>query len=105
MDLARHIEAVLAVFTLLAGVVALGRRKGWLNIAWLNLAKRQVPGRQRQLEMLERISLGTNQSLHLVRFGSRSVLIATSPSGSSCCLLCEEDNPSRVTQKSVGGVL
>jgi flagellar biogenesis protein FliO len=78
MDLARDVAAVLAVFGILAATLWALRRAG--------AAKWRVPGRTRsrgRMEVVERVALGPQQALHLVRLGTRALLIASHPAGCS----------------------
>jgi len=74
------VVAVIFVIGLLLAVLFALRKKGALTIAALQNGK---PGKR--LELVERLALGPQQALHLVRAGDRCVLIATSPS--SCQVL------------------
>jgi flagellar biogenesis protein FliO len=62
-----------------------------LAAAVLFLQKRGIPGLKasgpRQIEALERLRLGPNHTLHLVRIGERHLLVATH--GAGCTLLGE----------------
>jgi hypothetical protein len=98
MDLLQPILAIALVLGLLAAALLLLKNRG---AATFRLPG-QISGRftgaisgrlsgsgQRKLEVLERVALGPQHSIHLVRVGERQVLIGTSPS--SCQLL--ESNP------------
>ncbi len=69
--------AVALVAALLAGTLLWLRRKGFAGAAGRLLGVR----RPRQLEMLDRLSLTPQHSLHLVRLGNRTLLLGRSPSG------------------------
>jgi flagellar biogenesis protein FliO len=75
MDMFEPALAIVFVLGLLGGVLAILRRRG--AVSFRTAAK--------NLEVVERVSLGPQHALHLVRAGSRSLLIATSPH--SCHLL------------------
>ena len=94
MDLLQPLAAIVLVLGLLAAALLLLKKRG--------AATFQLPGQisgrftgaisgrlsgsgQRKLEVLERVALGPQHSVHLVRVGERQVLIGTSPS--SCQLL------------------
>ncbi len=80
MDVARDVAAVLAVFGILAATLWALKRAG--------AAKWRVPGRARsrgRMELVERVALGPQQALHLVRLGTRALLIASHPGG--CALI------------------
>ena len=98
MDLLQPLAAIVLVLGLLAAALLLLKKRG--------AATFQLPGQisgrftgaisgrlsgsgQRKLEVLERVALGPQHSVHLVRVGERQLLIGTSPS--SCQLL--ESNP------------
>jgi flagellar biogenesis protein FliO len=79
--------AVLMVMALLAGLLLGMRRRGMARF------RIGLPGRktQRRLEVMERLPLTPQHSLHMVRMGGRGLLIGVSPSG--CNLLDSWDNP------------
>lgn len=70
--------AVGLVGALLAGALAWLRRRGLLRMAGNGLHLRRRP---RRLEMLDRLALTPQHSLHLVRLGNRTILLGRSPSG------------------------
>jgi flagellar biosynthetic protein FliO len=78
MELTQQILMIVAVFALLGGLLWLLRRRGTLSFA---------PRRTsvRRLEILERVPLTPQHSLHLVRISGKVVLIGTAPS--ACTLL------------------
>ncbi len=89
MDTIQPFAAVVLVLVLLAGTLLLLRKRGAAGFRLPGFATGNVQGRDpRRLEVLERLALDPQHSLHLVRVGGRSVVIATTPS--SCQLLCEE---------------
>lgn len=67
--------AVVFVLLLLGGVLFLLRRKG---VASFQIAARRA-GLPRRMETVERVPLGPQQSLHLVRVGEASFLVAIGP--------------------------
>ena len=75
MDLAGQLAAVLFVVALLWLVVWILRRKG--AVAGFTAGKRG----ERSLEVLERLSLTPQHSMHLVRSGGRRFLLGAHPSG------------------------
>jgi len=81
MQLTEQIGMVLAVFALLGGLLWFAKTRG---LAALRVGARRA-GNTRRLEVLERLPLTAQHSLHLVRVADRTVLIATAPS--SCTLL------------------
>jgi flagellar biogenesis protein FliO len=84
MDLIQPFCAVLLVLGLLGGTLLFLKNKG---AASFHLPRRASAG-PRRMEVVERVALGPQHALHLVRVGNRSVVVATGPS--SCQLLCEE---------------
>jgi flagellar biosynthetic protein FliO len=81
MQLTEQIGMVLLVFALLGGLLWFSKRRG---LASFPLGPRRSAN-ARRLEVLERVPLTPQHSLHLVRVAERTVLIATAPS--SCTLL------------------
>lgn len=83
--------AVALVAALLAGTLLWLRRKGFGGTAGKLLGIR----RPRRLEMLDRLSLTPQHSLHLVRLGNRTLLLGRSPSGLALLDTVEgrSDNP------------
>ena len=67
--------AVVFVLALLGAVLFLLRRKG---VASFQIAARRA-GLPRRMEAVEKVSLGPQQSLHLVRVGDASYLVAMGP--------------------------
>ena len=82
MALTQQIIMVLVVFGLLGGLMWLLKRRGSLAFS---------PRRSgaRRLEVLERVPLTPQHSLHLVRIAGKVVLIGTAPS--ACTLLDQSD--------------
>jgi flagellar biogenesis protein FliO len=66
-----------AVIALAAGLAAWLRRKGLAGPAALPAGWRKT----RCLESMDRLALGPQHSLHLVRLGGRAILVGRSPSG------------------------
>jgi flagellar biogenesis protein FliO len=80
MDYVRQMAAVGAVFLLLGGLLWWMRRRGFA-----------APGKARgarRMEVLERLSLGPQHSLHLVRWDGATLLVACSPAG--CTRIADE---------------
>ena len=82
--------AVLMVFALLAGLMLWLRRRGIARFRFRTGFTRRKTARR--LELLERLPLTPQHSLHVVRMGGRALLIGVSPSG--CALLESWDNGS-----------
>ncbi len=81
MELIRQTLAIVGVLLLLAGLLWWLRRKG---LAQYGMRLPRGP-RHRNLEAVERLALGPQHSLHLVRLGARGLLIGISPAG--CAVL------------------
>jgi flagellar biogenesis protein FliO len=78
MDVLQPFTATLFVMALLGGAFMLLKKRGAATI-------RFPAAGTRRLQVVERVSLGPQHALHLVRTGDRMVLIATAPN--SCQLL------------------
>jgi flagellar biogenesis protein FliO len=78
MNWTEQMLAVALVAALLAGTLVWLRRKGFAGTAGNRL---RLLRRPRRLEMLDRLSLTPQHSLHLVRLGTRTILLGRSPSG------------------------
>jgi flagellar biogenesis protein FliO len=72
--------AIAFVLALLVAVLFVLRKAGGLKFTGPQNGKRES-----QIEIVERVALGPQHGLHLVRAGGRSVLIVTAPS--SCQVL------------------
>jgi flagellar biogenesis protein FliO len=88
------LASILVVFGLLAGVLWWLRRLG-LAVPGGGFAR----GRSPRLESLDRLALGPQYNLHLVRVDRSVVLVACSPAG---CVLF---NPGEVGRANHNGVL
>lgn len=87
METIRETGAVALVLALALGAAWWLRGRGLAGVAAsLSLPRK---GHARRLESLERLTLGPQQSLHLVRLGSSAMLIAAWPTG--CVLLHRAD--------------
>ena len=75
-------QTIAIFFVLLLLVVALWflKRRG---LATLNTTMAKRLGKQKFMQVLERVPLTANHSLHLVRVHDRVILIGVSPSGCS----------------------
>ena len=78
MDALQPVLAVVFVLILLGGTLLLLRKRG---AASFNLPK--LGGAQRRMELIERLPLSAQHSLHLVKIDGQIVLIATAPGGCS----------------------
>jgi flagellar biosynthetic protein FliO len=88
MDAFQQLWVVVVVLGVLCGGLWLLKRKGWAQTAFRRAGE---DGRPR-LEVIDRLPLTPQHSLHLVRWADRTLLIGLSPTG--CNLL--ESNPSGV---------
>jgi flagellar biosynthetic protein FliO len=79
MEGIQQAATVAAVLALLGATLWWLRRRGFAT-----LAMGRKPG-GRRLESLERLPLGPQQTLHLVRVGQTALLLASSPTG--CALV------------------
>ena len=70
--------AVFFVLLLLAATLWLLRRRG---VATVNTVLAKRLSKQRLMQVMERVPLTANHSLHLVRIQDRVILIGVSPSG------------------------
>jgi flagellar biosynthetic protein FliO len=77
MEVMQQITAVALVLSLLGGSLWWLRRRGF---AGLTVARR---GGERRIECLERLPLGPQHTLLLVRVGENELLLSASPSGCS----------------------
>ena len=91
MDLARQSLAITLVFALLGAALWLLKRKGIL-------AARRNPLHRGSIEACGRLSLTAQHSIHLVRVGDRSLVVAVHPGGLT--LLC--DAGPELTRQSEG---
>ena len=80
MEVIQQAAAVVGVLLLLGATLWWLRRRGFAGV---NVLKKSSV---RRLECLERLPLGPQHTLHLVRFGERALLLATSSAG---CALVE----------------
>jgi flagellar biosynthetic protein FliO len=78
MEATGQMAAVALVLLLLGATLWALKRNGFAGVA-----RRKSSGRR--LECVERLPLGPQQVLHLVRLGEMEMLVASSPSG--CTLL------------------
>ena len=72
-DALQPVAAILFVLGLLILTLYLLRRRGVASF------RNTLPGKARQLAVMERLPLGSQHALHLVRFGDRQFLVATAP--------------------------
>jgi flagellar biogenesis protein FliO len=87
METVQQTGAVALVLALLLATLWWLRRRGIASVAGGLTARK---GNARRLETLERLSLGPQHTLHLVRLDSAALLISASPSG--CALLDRADD-------------
>ena len=75
MELARSLFGVAVLFGLLAALVWIARKKGTL----IGLSRTGPHGRI--LEVVERVALTSNHSVHLLRAGDRTLIVGVHGSG------------------------
>jgi flagellar biosynthetic protein FliO len=90
MDWFEQTAAVALVLAVLGACLWWLRRRGLAGIA--------LPRSARRLESLERLPLGPNQTLHLIRLGDRTLLISASPAG---CSLLDKFHPGEMPSEVV----
>ncbi len=78
MDICRQLAAIALVLGLLAALLWRMRRGGLASLT-------SVKSGDRRMQPVERLALGPNQALHLIRVGDTGLLVASSPSG--CALI------------------
>lgn len=74
MDIARQSLALVLVFALLGAALWLVRKRGWLGMRGIK------PARGR-LESRGKLALSPRHSIHLVRAGERTLILALHPDG------------------------
>jgi len=83
MDTLQPMAAVVLVLALLGGALFLLRKRGAGSISFPRLSS----AAPRRMQVLERLPLGPQHALHIVRVGRRAMVVATAPT--SCQLLCD----------------
>jgi flagellar biosynthetic protein FliO len=78
--------AVVLVLALLGGALFFLRKRGAAAFSFSRLSS----AGPRRMQVLERLPLGPQHALHIVRVGGRAVVVATTPT--SCQLLCDMEN-------------
>lgn len=86
MEILQQLLAVGLVLGALGALVWALKRKGWAKSNWAqsNWAKTRISGSrelQTQLEVLGRLSLTPQHSVHLIRLADRVLLVGLSPGG------------------------
>jgi flagellar biosynthetic protein FliO len=81
MEMFQQLMIVAVVLAVLCGGLWILKRKGWAQTAM----RRSRSDGQPRLEVIDRLSLTPNHSLHLVRLADRTLLVGVSPNG--CNLL------------------
>jgi flagellar biogenesis protein FliO len=71
MDFLEPLAAIGFVMALLGASLFLLRKRGAVSF--------HTPGGKKRMESLERLALGPQHALHLIRLDGRSVLVATAP--------------------------
>ncbi|HWF09014.1 MAG TPA: flagellar biosynthetic protein FliO [Bryobacteraceae bacterium] len=83
MDAVQPLIAIVLVMALLGGALAVLRKRGVVSFD-----SRAASTRGRRMVVVERVALGPQHALHLVKAGGRLLLVATAPG--SCQLLDRE---------------
>jgi flagellar biosynthetic protein FliO len=83
MDTLQPMAAVVLVLALLGGALYALRKRGAAAFPFSRL----TTATPRRMQVLERLPLGPQHALHIVRVGNREVVVATAPT--SCQLLCD----------------
>jgi flagellar biosynthetic protein FliO len=83
METLQPLAAVVLVLALLGGALYALRKRGAAAFSFARLS----PAGARRMQVLERLPLGPQHALHIVRVGGRAMVVATAPS--SCQLLCD----------------
>lgn len=93
--------AVFFVLALLFGLLWLARRKGLaaLSLGW---TKSHTNRPERQMRVVERVSLSGQHSLHLVSCAGRLLVVAVSPHG--CSTVADYPEHSSEPLTAAGGV-
>ena len=78
-DILQPVSAVVLVLSLLGGALYFLRRRGAASFSYVASPFGRQGTTLRQLKVIERVPLGPQHALHLVRVGDRLVLIATAP--------------------------
>lgn len=91
-DLVQPLGAVILVLGLLVATLYFLRRHGVASFTGGGAFRPQ--SRERHMKVVERMALGPQHALHLVRVGERMILISTSPG--SCQLI---DSAAPVTER------
>jgi flagellar biosynthetic protein FliO len=92
MEALQQTFAVLFVLGVLFGSLFWLRRRGLAQLAW----KGARGAGSRKIQLVERLPLSTQHSLHLVRIGERELLIGVSPGG--CTVL--ESSPTAAPERN-----
>jgi flagellar biogenesis protein FliO len=79
-EILQPVAAVTLVLTLLGGLLYVLRKRGLASFSGMGSPSPfSRSGNLRQLKVMEKIPLGGQHALHLVRVGDRVILVATAP--------------------------
>ena len=92
--------AVFFVLALLFGLLWLARRKGLAAFS-LGLSRSTAGRSERQMRVVERVTLSSQHSLHLVSCAGRLLVVAVSPNG--CSTLADYAESAPDSLRAVGG--
>lgn len=86
MDVLQGVTIALLVIGGLAGLLAMAQRQGWAQL------RTRSAGPERRMELVERLALSPQHSLHLVRVNGRLLLVSNGPGGSAMRFADEEES-------------
>ena len=92
MEMFEQLFAVAAVLGLLCVAVWALKRKGWANVS-SRLSSRNSRGDGPRLEVIDRLVLTPQHSLHLVRLADRTLLVGLSPNGCNLLESAKKEEP------------
>lgn len=98
-DILQPVAAVLLVLSLLGGVLYFLRTRGVASFpnAAIPFGRQASP---RQLKVVEKLPLGAQHALHLIRVGDRHILVATAPG--SCQMMDASHESIRHAKEETG---
>lgn len=104
----QQLAAVALVLGSLCALVWVMKRKGWARVGgavggagvgWLRGRSFTARNSQAQLEVIERLVLTPQHSVHLIRLADRVLLVGLSPNG---CNLLESTPAAAIQQRGMG---
>jgi len=88
-DILQPVSAVILVLGLLGSLLVALRRRGMASFSGFSGVAASTA---RQMKLVEKIPLGAQHSLHLVRVGDRLILVATGPGSCQMMDAAEKGN-------------